>query len=351
MNEVQLKELLLLLPQKELNEHEVREACKMLFDDQVHFMAKAEFLRALHRRKETPGEMARFAEVLLEKSINPLPTSQHLPGPILEICGTGGDRSGLFNVSTTVMFVAAACGAIVVKIGNRAATSASGGADVLEALDVNLFLSPKKIPATLEASGCVFLFAPAYYPILRSISTTRRFLAKEGSPTLFNFLGPLLNPIRPPYQLVGLFEPTLINDYANILDLLGRKSAWVVCGEAGSMGKMVDEVSTLGWTSVCSLQQGKKKNFQIHPDQFGLSIVHLEDLRGGDTRENARILVDILNGSDRGPRRDIVLANTAAALCVCGIAADLSQGITLASEALSSGEALRRLHTLVKLSQ
>ncbi len=326
---------------KDLNAQDIREACNMLFDPAEDVVSKANFLRELHRRGETPGEMALFAEELLKRSIAPLPP---LAPPILEVCGTGGDRLGLFNISTTVMFVAAACGAKVVKIGNRSTMSLSGGADVLEALHINLFLPPEKIVAVIESVGCAFLFAPAYYPILRSVAGARRLLAEEGSPSLFNFLGPLLNPVRPSHQLVGLCKPTLIEDYASILNLLGRKSAWVVCGDAEE--GVMDEISTLGKTTVCSLQQGEKEVFEIHPHDFGIPVAHQKDLLGGDAKENARILIRILNGSDRGPRREIVLANTAAALCVCEIAADLPQGILLASEALDSGEALRRLHAL-----
>ncbi len=339
------KEIKKLLFSEELEPSNVHAICSRLFDPEGDLSWKVSFLREFQRREETPIKIALFAEEIL-KGGRSLPS---ISFPILEVCGTGGDRLGLFNVSTTVMFIVAACGAKVVKIGNRAATSLSGAADVLEALGINLFLSPTKVPAVVEAIGCVFLFAPLYYPALQSVARARSILAEEGLPTIFNFLGPLLNPARPSHQLLGVCKAGLIQDYADVLKSLGRKSAWVVCGkteDAAGNETGMDEVSTLGETGVCSLREGKKQVFKLHPQDFGVYKARREDLLGGNAKESAHILVNILDGTDCGPRRDIALANAAAALCVCEIASNLSSGMGLASEAIASGEALQRLHAL-----
>jgi anthranilate phosphoribosyltransferase len=323
----------------------------MLLDEKSALEMKAKFLRGLHRRGETPREIASFAEVLLERSINPVPAALRHSGVLLDVCGTGGDRLGLFNVSTAVMFVAAACGALVVKTGNRGFTSSSGGADVLEALGVNISIPIEKVPIVLESTGCVFLFAAAYYPAFQAVATVRHLLSRENIPTVFNLLGPLLNPVRPNYQLVGVFDPLLMESYAYILGLLGREAAWVVCGNVESSDKVMDEVSIVGQTTVCTLQQdGGKKIFQISPRYFGIATARLGDLLGGNAGENARILLNILKGSDCGPRRNMVLANAAAALCICKIATNLLHGVELASEAINSGEAFLRLQKLIKFS-
>ncbi|QQY09781.1 MAG: anthranilate phosphoribosyltransferase [Candidatus Xiphinematobacter sp.] len=340
-----------ILSREELSRKEIQEVCCMLLDEKNTLETKAEFLRALHYRGETPREIASFAEVLLEQSINPIPAAIRNAGVFLDVCGTGGDGLGLFNVSTAVMFVAAACGALVVKTGNRGFTSRSGGADVLEALGVNLSIPVWKVPVVLESTGCIFLFAAAYYPALRAVTAVRRLLSKENIPTVFNFLGPLLNPVRPNYQLVGVANPLLMESYAYILGLLGREAAWVVCGNVESSARVMDEVSIVGQTKVCTLQQdGKRRLLQISPHCFGIATARVNDLLGGNARENACILLDILKGLDRGPRRNMVLANTAAALCVCKIATNLLHGIELASEAINSGEAFLRLQRLIKLS-
>ena len=350
MNSVWVKRV---LSEGELSQTEVREACHMLFNGSGTLEMKASFLRALHRRGETVREIVTFAEVLLERSTNPIPLALHRSGILLDVCGTGGDRLGLFNVSTAVMFVAAACGALVAKIGNRSFSSSSGGADVLEALGVNITISAAKVPMVLESAGCVFLFAAAYYPILQSVSNVRRLLAKENIPTIFNFIGPLLNPVRPNYQLVGVFNPLLMEDYACILTLLGRQAAWIVCGDvASSGGEVMDEVSIVGETTVCAMKQNEeRKLFRISPHYFGITPAYLKDLLGGDAKKNAHILLDILHGRDCGPRRHMVVANTAAALCVCKIATNLLHGAELASEAINSGKALRCLQRLIQLSR
>src|SRR4029453_7037590 len=206
----------------ELTSGDVVTACDSLFDESVELSARADFLRALHVKGETASEVAGFVNVLLKRS------RRTLLGPgLLDVCGTGGDRAGVFNVSTAVMFVATACGARVVKHGNRGITSKCGGADVLEALGVRIDLPPE---TALEEAGCCFLFAPLFHPAFKTVAPVRKVLAEEGSATIFNLLGPLLNPARPEFQLAGVFDGKLLPLYAEAFKLLGRKSGWAVHG-------------------------------------------------------------------------------------------------------------------------
>ena len=229
---------------------------------------------------------------------------------MLDVCGTGGDRAGLFNVSTAVMLVAAACGARVVKHGNRGVTSKCGGADVLEALGVRIDLPPE---AALDAAGCCFLFAPLYHPAFKAVAPVRKALAEEGSATIFNLFGPLLNPARPDFQLAGVFDRKLLPLYAETFRLLGRKRGWAVHGSGG-----LDEVSTLGPSEVHAVEDGAMRRFSIRPEALGMGLAEIEDLRGGDARKNAELLEEILLGRERGPKRDIVVLNAACALVVAG---------------------------------
>jgi anthranilate phosphoribosyltransferase len=260
---------------------------------------------------------------------------------LLDVCGTGGDRAGLFNVSTAVMFVATACGARVVKHGNRGVTSKCGGADVLEALGIRVDLPPE---TALGAAGCCFLFAPLYHPAFRAVAPVRKALAEEGSATIFNLLGPLLNPARPDFQLAGVFDPKLLALYAETFRLLRRKSGWTVHGSGG-----LDEVSTLGPSEVHAVEAGAIRRFAIQPEALGLAPAVIEDLRGGDARQNAQHLEEILRGRERGAKREIVVLNAACALVVAGLARDLSAGVAMSASALNDGSAhavLRRLRGL-----
>lgn len=317
----------------ELTAEDVLAACESLFDENVALSARADFLRALHAKGETPSEIAAFVDVLLARSRRPV-----LGEGLLDVCGTGGDKAGLFNVSTAVMLVAAACGARVVKHGNRGITSKCGGADVLEALGVRIDLPPE---VSLEAAGCCFLFAPLFHPAFKAIAPVRKALAEEGSATIFNLLGPLLNPVRPDFQLAGVFDRKLLPLYAETFRLLGRKSAWAVHGSGG-----LDEVSTLGPSEVHAFEEGAIRQFAIEPDALGVGSAAIEDLRGGDAQRNAHHLEEILRGDERGPKRDIVVLNSACALVVAGLSRDLSAAVEMAGSAIDDGSAhlvLRRL--------
>jgi len=332
--------------QQELSSEEIRAAADALLNEEIPVAAKADFLRAFSGKGETPLEIAGFVEAFLERAIDPGLQPGALSGPMLDVCGTGGDKLQLFNVSTTVMFVAAAAGAVVVKHGNRGITSRSGGADVLEALGIRIDLPPERFRECVRRTGLGFLFAPAYHPAFKVIAPVRQELAREGTRTIFNLLGPLLNPARPAHQLVGVFSLALPPVFAEILARLGRVSAWAVHGTTAEGGSM-DELSTLGPNLVCSVKTGAPVQREtVHPEELGLPGAELEDLRGGDASENAVILTGILDGGDRGPRRDLVLLNAGASLVVAGLAAGLSQGIALAREQIESGAALRKLYEL-----
>lgn len=304
---------------------------------------KADFLEALHRRGESPEEVRAFAEAFLGLA-EPFEVPAGLGG-VLDVCGTGGDRLGLFNVSTAVMFVAAGAGAKLVKHGNRGITSRSGGADVLEALGIPPDLPMERLRVMLEEAGAVFLFAPRFHPAFKAVVAARKVLAARGSASIFNMLGPLLNPARPAFQLAGVFSESLLPIYAEVLPALGRERAWVVHGRAGERGVM-DEVSTLGPTTAVEVGVGGTFRRELSPDLLGLPPGVLEDLRGGDAAENAGILQELLAGARRGSARDIVVVNAAAALQVSGLAADWEEGKARAEESIDSGAARRVLESM-----
>jgi anthranilate phosphoribosyltransferase len=344
-----MRELLRKLENGEhLGKTDVREAVEQLLSDTVPAGDKEEFLSKLHRRGETPAEIAAFVDALLVHAVVPVlgPRSADAP-PLLDVCGTGGDKAGLFNVSTAVMFVVAACGVHLVKHGNRGLTSKCGGADVLQALGV-----PVDIPASLAGEflnehGFVFLFAPQYHPAFKAIVPIRQALAARGETTIFNILGPLLNPARPDFQLSGVFNPSLLETYAEVFRLLGRRRAWAVHGTLASGGGL-DEISPNGTTTVCALDGDAINHWQISASDFVSCTADSAQLAGGGPEENARILKEILSGQDHTLRREIVLINAGAAMTVCGRAAGLHEGIALAKEAVDSGIALEVLRHSVK---
>src|SRR4051794_10121220 len=225
---------------RDLAPAEIVQAASALLAPEIDEASKGDFLAALRAKGETAAEIAGFAEALLAHAVNPEIDPALAPGPLLDVCGTGGDQLDLFNVSTTSMFVLAAGGATVVKHGNRAITSQAGGADVLEALGVRIDLPPAALRECVQRLGLGFLFAPAYHPAFKAIAPVRKRLASEGIPTIFNLLGPLLNPARPPYQLIGLFSKELLPKYAEAIALLPRRRVWAVHGSG------MDELSTTG---------------------------------------------------------------------------------------------------------
>ncbi len=329
----------------DLGSDDVTLAADDLLDENISVDEKASFLKALASKGETPSEIAAFVECFLSRAVNPQIEPGDLEGPTIDVCGTGGDKLDLFNVSTATIFILAAIGINVVKHGNRGITSKSGGADVLEALGVPIDLPPERFAECMRSHGAGFLFAPQYHPAFKAVVPVRQMLAKEGIRTVFNLIGPLLNPARPDYQLVGVFDPALTEPFAEIMRQLGRKAAWVVHGKTDD-GRGMDELSTLGSTHVSALKDGNVSNSTIAPSELGLQPATLADLKGGDAEQNADILRAILDGSDNGPKRDIVCLNAAAAIAVCGKAADLENGFATAIAAVDSGAAAAKLSAL-----
>jgi anthranilate phosphoribosyltransferase len=326
---------------EELTSPQCSQAVAALTDEHAADAAKATFLRALHRKGETPGEIAAFAQALLGRALDPEIDLTRLPGPTIDVCGTGGDKLDLFNVSTTACFVLAAAGATVIKHGNRAVTSRSGGSDVLTALGIPLDLPAAALRRQLEECSIGFLAAPRYHPAFRAVAGVRQLLAAEGTRTIFNLLGPLLNPARPEHQLVGVFAPALTGTFAEVLRRMGRRRVWAVHGAGG-----MDELSTLGETRVSRSDEasGAVTHTDVRPEDAGLArVAHLADLRGGTPAENARTLVGILEGETIGPRRDLVLLNAAAGFVVTGLETDLEAGRARAEESIDSGRARRLL--------
>lgn len=323
----------------------VADAIAALTSPDVPPEPKAEFLTALARKGETPAEIAAFAAELRTRA-TPVPLRPETPAEeLLDVCGTGGDRLGTFNISTTVALVCAAAGVSVAKHGNRAITSRSGSADVLAALGVPIELPPGDAAAALAEHGFVFLLAPRYHPAFQHIAPARRLCAAAGQRTLFNFLGPLLNPARPGAQLLGVPQPALAAPLAQTLQALGTRRALVACG--ATPGGALDELSTLGVSEVAEFHHARGFSVsRLDPAHFPLQPATLADLAGGDAAENAALIRRLLDGADRGPRRDAVLLNAGAALFVAGRAASIAEGWDLAAATIESGAAARKLAAL-----
>ncbi len=293
------------------------------------------FLTAMRMKGETAAEIAAFARVMRSAAVTaPVPG----PGRLVDTCGTGGDGLGTFNISTAAAFVAAGAGVPVVKHGNRSVSSRCGSADVLEALGVRIGTPPEEIGEVLRAAGIAFLFAPVYHPALLHARDVRQEI---GIRTLFNLLGPLANPAGAQAQLMGVYAPGLVGTLAEVLALLGLERAMVVHGSG------IDEFTTTGTTLVAELEGGRIRTSLIDCEEFGIPRANAAALRGGDVRENARILRGVLAGV-QSPARDIVLLNAGAAVYLGGRASDLMDGIARAADAIDSGRAVERLYRLIE---
>jgi len=292
----------------------------------------AAFAVALSMKGETPDEMVGLARTMLANAV-------HIdPGAELDTCGTGGDGSHSFNISTAAAFVAAGAGVRVAKHGNRAMSSRCGSADVLEALGVRLDLKPAEVERCIREVGIGFLFAPAFHPAMRHASAPRR---EVGVRTVFNVLGPLCNPARPRAQLLGVATPSLLPKMAFVLGQLGCGRAMVIHGEDG-----IDELTLRGKSLVCELDDGKLSSYEVRPEDFGVAGDADGACAGGTCEQNAALLRDVLSGAP-GPYRDVVVMNSAAALRVAGVARDLKDGAAIARDVLDSGLARAKLERLV----
>ena len=295
------------------------------------------FLIALRLKGESVDEIAGAAAVMREKA-TPIATKHDV---IVDTCGTGGDHSGTFNISTTAAFVAAGAGLCVAKHGNRAATSQSGSADVLMALGVNIEASPETVSQCLDEVGIGFLFAPALHGAMKYAIGPRREL---GVRTIFNALGPLTNPAGARRQVIGVYSAALTETLAGVLATLGAERAYVVHGADG-----LDEMTLTGPTKVSELKDGSVSTYRVSPGEVGLGQARADALKGGDADSNAAITLSVLKGAE-GPARDIVLLNAAAAIVAGGKASDLREGVQVAAEAIDSGRAMAKLEALIEAS-
>jgi len=339
---------------KSLAEAEVRTAVEALVNEAVPAATKADFLSALARKGETVDEIAAFALALREKSVGPpIDPAWRESREILDVCGTGGDQLGTFNISTTVALVCAAAGVAVAKHGNRAITSQAGSADVLEALGVRIDMSPMEAAQSLRERNFAFFFAPNFHPTFKHIAPARKLCAERGQRTIFNFLGPLLNPVRPTAQLVGVPRAELCEPIAHVLQSIGVRRGMVVSGEVrsekgeGRAAASLDELSTLGANSVAEFYQERGFTAStLDANQFPLQPATLADLRGGDRNVNAQIIRAILSGDERGPKRDAVLLNAGAALLVAGKSKSIAAGWELAATVIDDRRAAAKLREL-----
>ncbi|MFZ5945635.1 MAG: anthranilate phosphoribosyltransferase [Bacillota bacterium] len=295
------------------------------------------FLTALKMKGETPEEITGCAQVMREKAL-PL-KSRH--SVLVDTCGTGGDGTGTFNISTTVAFVAAGAGLAVAKHGNGSVSSQSGSADVLEALGVKIDLAPNEVEQVLDQIGIGFLYAPKFHKAMKYAVGPRKEI---GIRSIFNVLGPLTNPAQARYQVVGVYDAKLTEVVAQGLERLGVEAAFVVHGAGG-----LDELSTLGPSKITQLNKGSLKTFEISPEDFGLPKSRFNSLKGGNAHVNAEITRRVLSG-EKGAHRDIVVLNAAAVFSITGLTGSLTEGVKLAQDTIDSGKALVKLEELKRVS-
>ena len=317
-----------------LTEAEAHAAMSHIMDGEATPAQIAAFITGLAIRGETVDEITGFARAIREHAVTIAPRADHL----VDVVGTGGDRLNTFNISTTSAFVIAGAGGHVAKHGNRAASSRSGAADVLEALGVNLEAPPEVVQACVEEVGIGFLFAPRFHPAFKHALAPRREI---GIRTVFNILGPLTNPAGARRYLQGVPSPAHTEVMGRVLAHLGADRAFVVHGLDG-----MDEITLCGPTQVTEVRDEAVRTSTITPEQFGFRRAALEDLRGGTPQENAATTVAILNGNERGPRRDIVVLNAGVALVAAGIAETFDDGVTRAAQSIDTGRAYDRLEAL-----
>lgn len=326
-----------LVRHEDLTTDEAAAAMRDVMAGQAPPAALGALLSALAMKGERPAEIVGFAQTMRKHAV-PLSAP---PGDVFDTCGTGGDRSGTFNISSAAALVVAACGVTVAKHGNRSVSSRCGSADVFEQLGVNVAAPPAVVERSLHDANIAFFFAPTFHPSMKHAAQTRRDL---GIRTAFNLLGPLTNPAGARRQLVGVPRSELTELLARSLLLLGSERAWVVHGADG-----IDELSTTGYTKVAECREGTVNTFYVHPADFGMSKSTPADLKGGDAAENARIVRAVLEGKP-GPARDVVLLNAGAALFIAGRAATVRDGITRAAAAIDSGAARDTLDKMVRCS-
>lgn len=325
-----------LVARKDLSQEEARNMMKRIMSGEFDDAQISGFLVALRAKGETSSEIAGFAQAMREKM-----TSVPVSSEAIDLCGTGGDHKGTFNISTAASFVVAGAGLNVAKHGNRSITSKSGSADVISAMGINISMSPEKMANCVDEIGLGFLFAPALHPAMKYAMSARKSLAIR---TVFNLLGPLCNPAGVKRQLMGVFDGALLEKMASVLKKLGSEEAYIIHGNDG-----MDEITTTSTTKISYLNaNGEITTTILSPPDFGIEITTLNQLKGGDPEKNATIIKNILLG-EKGPRRDIVVLNSAAAIRISGKVDSIEAGLTLAEESIDSGSAYRVLENLASV--
>ncbi len=321
--------------------NEAKSAFERLFSGRMDESEARDLLIEMAKRGESADEIAAAAEVMREHSIK-LPVPEELRKELIDNCGTGGDGSNTFNISTTVSLLLAGAGCKVAKHGNRSITSRSGSADMLEALGIRLDLAPHQQVEMLQECGFAFIFAVLHHPAMKFIMPIRKSITHR---TIFNILGPLSNPAGVEKQLIGVFDTSFVSKMAQALKRLGSKRAMVVSSLDG-----LDEISLSELSKAIMLEDGELKEFYIDPAKFGIASAPLESIRGADAVENAKTTFSILSGETKGPKRDIVLINAAAGLIVDGLASDMAEGLQIARETIDSGRAKAALEKIIQVS-
>jgi anthranilate phosphoribosyltransferase len=327
-----------IIRQEDLTIEEMTESMMALMSGEVDPVIAASFLTALKMKTESVEEIVAGARVLREKA-SKITINKEIT---MDTCGTGGDSSGTFNISTAVAIILAAEGVAVVKHGNRSVSSQCGCADVLEELGVAIDITPEQVKACVDEVNIGFLFAPTFHSAMRHVGPVRRTL---GFRTIFNILGPLANPANASYQLVGVFDEKLLEVFAKVLNELGVKRALVVHGDDG-----LDEITLSTTTKLCELNQGVITTKTIRPEDFGLTSSSLESIKGGDKVVNARILNELFDGK-KGPMRDVLLLNAGAALYTCERVSSMEEGIALAASCLDEKKAKHKLAEFILKTQ
>ncbi len=329
-----------LVEKKDLSESEIEKAFEFIMDGKATPAQIAAFITALRMKGETVEEICGAAKAMIKKA-HTVHIRKEKEDILLDVCGTGGDAHNTFNISTACAFVLAAGGIKIAKHGNRSVSSKCGSADVLEALGVKIELSSEAVKRCIEQIGIGFLFAPLFHPAMKYAALPRREI---GIRTIFNILGPLTNPARVNAQVLGVFSPMLTEKLAQVLKRLGLKKAAVVSGMDG-----MDEVSICAKSKVSFLQNGVIESFEIDPEDFGIKRASIADIRGGDAKKNAEIIIGVLSG-EKGPKRDAVLMNASLGFVVAERAKDIKEGIEIAEDIIDRGDALKKLKDFVRFT-
>lgn len=321
-----------LVEKNNLSQQEAEQVMSEIMEGKATDAQIAAFLISLRMKGETIEEITACAKIMREKANRINPKANYL----VDTCGTGGDKSGTFNISTASAFVAAGAGVAVAKHGNKSVSSKCGSADVLAALGVNVQLEPKMVEKCIEKTGIGFMFAPLFHPAMKYVMNARK---ETGIRTVFNILGPMTNPAGAKSQVIGVFNPALMKDIANVMKNLGSRHVMVVNGDG------LDEITINGKTKVVELKESKINVYDINPEDYGFDISPLNEILGGDAHENAKTIISILKGTE-GPKRDVVLLNAGAATYVSGKVSSLEEGIGAAKRSIDSGAALKKLEEL-----